>query len=84
MHSLLFESRIAGVGVIGGVETLIGTNIMPEKFVEPMNLKHHRVYSIVGIFEYCNSKPPSDVDCFNSITPIIGSNGYPSVRMVDQ
>lgn len=39
MHALLFESRIAGVGVIGGVETLIGTNIMPEKYVEPHDVR---------------------------------------------
>jgi len=39
MHALLFESRIAGVGVIGGVETLIGTNIMPQKYLEPHDVR---------------------------------------------
>lgn len=39
MNQLMFEARIAGKGVIGGVETLIGTNIMPEKFVEPHDVR---------------------------------------------
>jgi len=34
LHDILFEARIAGKGVIGGVETLIGTSAMPEDFVE--------------------------------------------------
>lgn len=60
---------------------MVKVNI-PEKSAEPMNIKHHRVYSIVGIFESCSIEPPSDIDCFNSITPIIDSNGYPSIRLV--
>ncbi len=39
MSQLLFESRIAGKGVIGGVETLIGASSMPEKFVEPHDVR---------------------------------------------
>lgn len=39
MNQLMFEARIAGKGVIGGVETLIGANIMPEKFVEPHDVR---------------------------------------------
>ncbi|MDX1915022.1 MAG: aldolase/citrate lyase family protein [Methylophilus sp.] len=39
INNLLFEARIAGKGVIGGVETLIGSNIMPEKFVEPHDVR---------------------------------------------
>lgn len=39
MNQLIFEARIAGKGVIGGVETLIGSNIMPEKFVEPHDVR---------------------------------------------
>lgn len=34
MNQVLFEARIAGKGVIGGVETLIGQNPMPETIVE--------------------------------------------------
>ena len=34
LHDILFEARIAGKGVIGAVETLIGTSAMPEEFVE--------------------------------------------------
>ena len=34
MNQVLFEARIAGKGVIGGVETLIGGSVMPEDFVE--------------------------------------------------
>jgi citrate lyase beta subunit len=33
MNQLMFEARIAGKGVIGGVETLIGSSSMPEKFL---------------------------------------------------
>ena len=36
LHDILFEARIAGKGVIGGVETLIGNATMPEEFVEPV------------------------------------------------
>ena len=39
MNTLMFEARIAGKGVIGGVETLIGTSSMPEKFVEPHDVR---------------------------------------------
>ena len=39
MNTLMFEARIAGKGVIGGVETLIGSNIMPEKFLEPHDVR---------------------------------------------
>jgi citrate lyase subunit beta / citryl-CoA lyase len=39
MNQLIFEARIAGTGVIGGVETLIGSNIMPEGFVEPHDVR---------------------------------------------
>jgi hypothetical protein len=35
----MFEARIAGKGVIGGVETLIGSSSMPEKFVEPNDVR---------------------------------------------
>ena len=36
---MMFEARIAGKGVIGGVETLIGANIMPEKYLEPHDVR---------------------------------------------
>ena len=39
LHDLLFEARIAGKGVIGAVETLIGTAAMPEEFVEPHDVR---------------------------------------------
>jgi len=39
MNQLMFEARIAGKGVIGGVETLIGANVMPEKFLEPHDVR---------------------------------------------
>jgi len=39
MNHLMFDARIAGKGVIGGVETLIGSNIMPEKFLEPHDVR---------------------------------------------
>jgi citrate lyase subunit beta/citryl-CoA lyase len=39
MNQMLFEARIAGKGVIGGVETLIGHNPMPENFVEPDDVR---------------------------------------------
>ena len=39
LNQLMFEARIAGKGVIGGVETLIGTSIMPEKFLEPHDVR---------------------------------------------
>jgi len=39
MNQLMFEARIAGKGVIGGVETLIGSNIMPEKYLEPHDVR---------------------------------------------
>jgi citrate lyase subunit beta/citryl-CoA lyase len=34
LHDILFEARIAGKGVIGAVETLIGQSTMPEEIVE--------------------------------------------------
>ncbi|HUJ01221.1 MAG TPA: aldolase/citrate lyase family protein [Usitatibacter sp.] len=39
LHDLLFEARIAGKGVIGAVETLIGEATMPEEFVEPHDVR---------------------------------------------
>jgi len=39
MNQLMFEARIAGKGVIGGVETLIGSSAMPEKFLEPHDVR---------------------------------------------
>ncbi len=39
MNQLMFEARISGKGVIGGVETLIGANIMPEKYLEPHDVR---------------------------------------------
>ena len=39
LHDILFEARIAGKGVIGGVETLIGQSTMPEEFVEPHDVR---------------------------------------------
>jgi len=39
MHQILFEARIAGKGVIGGVETLIGQSVMPESSVEPDDVR---------------------------------------------
>ncbi|MBL8520222.1 MAG: aldolase [Betaproteobacteria bacterium] len=39
MNQVLFEARIAGKGVIGGVETLIGNSAMPETFVEPDDVR---------------------------------------------
>ncbi len=39
MNQVLFEARIAGKGVIGGVETLIGQGMMPENFVEPDDVR---------------------------------------------
>ena len=39
MNQILFEARIAGKGVIGGVETLIGNSMMPENFVEPDDVR---------------------------------------------
>ncbi len=39
LHDILFEARIAGKGVIGGVETLIGQTAMPEEIVEPDDVR---------------------------------------------
>jgi citrate lyase subunit beta/citryl-CoA lyase len=39
LHDILFEARIAGKGVIGAVETLIGNSAMPEEFVEPHDVR---------------------------------------------
>jgi len=35
LNQLMFEARISGKGVIGGVETLIGQGAMPSNFLEP-------------------------------------------------
>src|SRR6185436_4216183 len=39
LNDLLFEARIAGKGVIGAVETLIGQATMPEDCVEPDDVR---------------------------------------------
>jgi citrate lyase beta subunit len=39
LHDILFEARIAGKGVIGAVETLIGEASMPDEFVEPHDVR---------------------------------------------
>ena len=39
LNQIMFEARIAGKGVIGGVETLIGEHVMPEKFIEPHDVR---------------------------------------------
>lgn len=39
LYQIMFEARIAGKGVIGGVETLIGSSSMPDKFVEPHDVR---------------------------------------------
>jgi citrate lyase beta subunit len=39
LNQVMFEARIAGKGVIGGVETLIGNAVMPEQFVEPDDVR---------------------------------------------
>jgi citrate lyase subunit beta / citryl-CoA lyase len=39
LHDVLFEARIAGKGVIGGVETLIGQASMPEDIREPHDVR---------------------------------------------
>ena len=39
LHDILFEARIAGKGVIGAVETLLGQSTMPEEFVEPDDVR---------------------------------------------
>jgi len=39
LNQIMFEARIAGKGVIGGVETLIGSSSMPDKFVEPHDVR---------------------------------------------
>jgi citrate lyase subunit beta / citryl-CoA lyase len=39
LHDILFEARIAGKGVIGAVETLIGNATMPDKLVEPHDVR---------------------------------------------
>ena len=39
LHDILFEARIAGKGVIGAVETLIGQSSMPEEIVEPDDVR---------------------------------------------
>lgn len=39
LNQLMFEARISGKGVIGGVETLIGQSIMPSDFLEPHDVR---------------------------------------------
>ena len=39
LNQIMFEARIAGKGVIGGVETLIGSSSMPEKYIEPHDVR---------------------------------------------
>ena len=39
LNQMMFEARIAGKGVIGGVETLIGSSAMPEKYLEPHDVR---------------------------------------------
>lgn len=39
LNQLMLEARIAGKGVIGGVETLISSVSMPEGFVEPHDVR---------------------------------------------
>ncbi len=40
MNQLMFEARISGKGVIGGVETLIGQGaVMPSNFLEPHDVR---------------------------------------------
>ncbi|MFM9913594.1 MAG: HpcH/HpaI aldolase/citrate lyase family protein [Methylophilaceae bacterium] len=39
LNQIMFEARIAGKGVIGGVETLIGSSIMPDTFVEQHDVR---------------------------------------------
>jgi citrate lyase subunit beta / citryl-CoA lyase len=39
LNQILFEARIAGKGVIGGVEVLIGEAAMPETFLEPHDIR---------------------------------------------
>ena len=40
LNQLMFEARIAGKGVIGGVETLLGDRCLPETLVEPQAVRH--------------------------------------------
>jgi len=39
LHLLLLEARIAGKGVIGGVEVLINKSAMPDDYVEPEDVR---------------------------------------------
>lgn len=39
LNQIIFEARIAGKGVIGGVEVLIGEATMPDKFLEPHDIR---------------------------------------------
>lgn len=39
LNQILFEARIAGKGVIGGVEVLIGSAAMPEDYHEPHDVR---------------------------------------------
>jgi citrate lyase beta subunit len=39
LNQIIFEARIAGKGVIGGVEVLIGEATMPDTFLEPHDIR---------------------------------------------
>ncbi len=39
LHMILLEARIAGKGVIGGVEVLINKSPMPDEFIEPDDVR---------------------------------------------
>ncbi len=39
LHMILLEARIAGKGVIGGVEVLINKSPMPEEYIEPDDVR---------------------------------------------
>lgn len=39
LNQVMFEARIAGKGVIGGVETLIGNAVMPETYAEQHDVR---------------------------------------------
>lgn len=39
LHMVLLEARIAGKGVIGGVEVLINKSPMPEEYIEPDDIR---------------------------------------------
>ena len=39
LNQMIFEARIAGKGVIGGVETLIGRAVIPKRLVESEDVR---------------------------------------------